>query len=104
MEKLIYSYLNTCYPDAYLIKSKFGYILFNIDRAAHFVANDEVYKFVVMRKPVVDRLVTLFSCSESDAELVYHNWFYSLPTYVKVNNATNETVLVKFESENNTTA
>ena len=102
MEKLIYLYLNTCYPDAYLLKSKFGYVLFNMDKAAHFVTDNDI-RFVVMRKPVVDRLVTLFSCSESDAELVYHNWFYSLPTYVKVNNATNETVLVKFESEYHTT-
>lgn len=101
MEKLIYSYLNTCYPDAYLLKSKFGYVLYNMDKAAHFVADD--IRFVVMRKPVVDKIVTLFSCSENDAEHVYLNWYNSLPTYVKVNNTTNETVLVRFESEYNTT-
>ena len=95
MRKLMYAYLNTCYPDAYLVKTKFGHVL--------YTKNGKTEDEIIMKINVVEKLVVLFSSHHHDAALIYNIWFYSRPIFEKVTNATNETVLVPVKVESNAT-
>jgi hypothetical protein len=91
----MFSYLNTCYPDAYLVKTKFGHVLYNKDGATEDV--------IVMKISVVKKLVDLFCCHQNDATRNFNIWYYSRPAFEKVTNSTNETIFVPVKVESNPT-
>ena len=102
MEKLMISYLNISYPKAYVYKSKFGNLMYNMDKELHF--ERMIYTtYEVRRIKVVEQLESLFSCSNYLAELVYHNWLSSRPIYECLINSTNENILVPVKTVTNTT-
>ena len=95
-------YLKTTYPKAYVYKSKFGCLIYNMDENTYCRLNDNT-KFQIMRNPTMNKLINLFCCNENVAQYVYGNWFESLPKYVMGKNTTNEDVLVPLETEYNLT-
>ena len=93
MEKLMFTYLCETYPDAYTYRSKVGDIL--------YVSKEHRLHFTYLN--VINQLVTLFCCSEYDADNAYENWKASRPIFVRAVNSTNEVVLLPLETECNTT-
>jgi len=102
VEKLMHLYLKTIYPKAYVYKSKFGSLIYNMDEATSFCLKFNT-KFHINKKSVVNQLMHLFCCDENVAENVYYNWFESLPVYVMGKNLTCEDVLVPLVTECNST-
>ena len=100
MEKLMMLYLNESYPNTYLVKSKFGEVLYQMNEGPLSSTSDSVS---VMRYKVVEQLENLFCCSNYMAEVVYYHWFHSRPLYERVTNSTNGYILVPTKTTCNTT-
>lgn len=75
------SYLNTSYPDSFILRTKFGDVLYN---------GKDDDKSAIMRYKTVEQLIDLFSCNDYDANVAFYNWFNSRPVYLSENNVTLE--------------
>lgn len=86
-------YLKTSYPNAYVYKTKFGNLIYNMDKERHFEMMT-YSNLSLNRNKVVEQLQNLFCCSDYLADTVYHNWWYSIPMYERMDSTTNTEVLV----------
>ena len=81
MEKLMWEYLNTAYPNSYKRETKFGLLTVLDD-------NDTT----VLQ--ALKRLSTMFSYSELEATIFIKKWVDSRPIGKPIPNSTNPDVLV----------
>jgi hypothetical protein len=88
----MFIYLNESYPNVYIYRCKFGDVLY--DGLGQMTIGRHA-----SRSDIAKKLTTLFSCDELDSYDVYDSWSASRPVYVGIKNATNENVLVPYESE-----
>lgn len=91
MKKLMFRYLCEAYPNAYTYRTKFGDVRYRKD--------DKEMAFHIDRRANVDKLMLLFSCRRETAESIFNEWCDRLPVYVRVENSTNESVLVPLQTE-----
>lgn len=89
MRRLMFTFLKEKYPNAYKYRSKFGDVTYA----------DKEMEFHVSRNEIVKQIQLLFSCDKGVAESTFLNWKESLPVYVRVENSTNESVLVPLQTE-----
>jgi hypothetical protein len=99
MEKLMFKYLNESHTSAYILRTKFGDLLYD-NQGSDFA----ITRQVPLKGTIVNQLKTLFSCDESYATNVFNNWKASLHVYVMIMNATNDSVIVPLETECNSTS
>jgi hypothetical protein len=82
LKRVIWSFLNTKYPDAYVKKTVFGNLCcINDDKHC------ETFK-------LTNELSVWFNIDKAVAKIYLDSWFLTLPVVVSVRNSTNPTVLV----------
>jgi hypothetical protein len=81
MEKLMWEYLDTAYPNSYKRETKFG-LLTVLD-------NNDTTVLQALK-----RLSTMFSCSELEATIFIKKWIDTRPIVRPIPNSTNHDVLV----------
>jgi hypothetical protein len=81
MEKLMWEYLDTAYPNSYRRETKFG-LLTVLDNSDTTVLQ------------ALKRLSKMFSCSELESTIFIKKWIESLPIVKPIDNSTNPDVLV----------
>jgi hypothetical protein len=82
VKKLIYIFLNTKYPDAFVKRTVFGNACYHNND--NFRGTNELSK----------EIGNWFDISKDDAKRYIDSWHYTLPVVVSLRNSTNPTVLV----------
>lgn len=95
MKKLMFAYLNTTYPNAYVYYCKFGYLVYYGDIKLFNVEGSDNH---ISRHYAINKLITLFDCNEDLATNMFEDWWRTLPMYERIPNTTNELVLVPHKS------
>ena len=83
MKKLVYLFLNTKYPDAFIKRTVFGDSCYRLN-GNYFTSTTEVSKV----------LSYWFNLSKDDAKRYIDSWHSTLPVVVSIRNSTNPAVLV----------
>ena len=95
MKKLIFEYLNTSYPNAHIIKTKFGNLLCGY--------NEDDCGWLGIRQDMVKTIIKLFSCNFIIADDIIKEWCETRPRFEYVKNSANEVILVSVKDELNKT-
>lgn len=95
MKKLVFEYLNTTYPNAYLKKTKFGNLLSGY--------NETDNGWLYVRKDMLETVMNLFGCNFLTADDYIIEWCETRPVFESVANSTNNEVLVLQKSPQVTT-
>ena len=95
MKKLIFEYLNTSYPNAYIKKTKFGNIL--------CAYNEDDCGWLRIRRNMEKTVMKLFSCNFGIADDIIKEWCETRPRFEYVKNSANEVILVSVKDELNKT-
>ena len=95
MKKLIFEYLNTSYPNAHIIKTKFGNLLCGY--------NEDDCGWLGIRRDMVKTIIKLFSCNFIIADDIIKEWCETRPMFESVKNSANEVILVSVKDELNKT-
>ena len=95
MKKLVFEYLNTTYPNAYVLSTKFGTLLCGY--------NEDDSNWLEVRRNMKETVMKLFSCNLITADDMIKEWCVTRPVFVSVLNSTNKIVLVLQESPQVTT-
>jgi len=81
LKRVIWTFLNTRYPNAYIKKTVFGDLC---------CLNDDYYETFKLTKEIS----VWFNIDKTVAKIYLDSWFLTLPVVVSVRNSTNPTVLV----------
>lgn len=110
LKRLMMSYLNTTYPEIYLLKLDFlGDIVQTFDESKQKGwfdengVNSSPDSWWMMRKKIISRLELMFSVDHVTADSVLNDWVNCRPKYEYVRNSMNEQVLVRVMEECHTT-
>jgi hypothetical protein len=95
VKKLVFEYLNTTYPNAYIRSTKFGNLLCGY--------NKDDSGWLYERKNMLETVMNLFNCNFLTADDYIIEWCESRPIYELVVNSTNDKVLVLQKSPQVTT-
>jgi len=90
VNKLVYIFLNTKYPDAHVKRCIFGELCYLDDK--NYVTNN-----------LLKEISSWFNVGENEADRYVKVWRSSLPVVVSLRNSTNPTVLVMETTVTNTT-
>lgn len=90
MRKLILKYLDETYPKSYIKETKFGNLL---------CFYDETW----IHGEVINTIQYLFSCNKDEARIVLEIWASSRPVHKNINNTTNPDILIRKQTEYNST-
>lgn len=86
VKKLVFEYLNTTYPNAYIRKTKFGILLCGY--------NKENSGWLYVRKNMLETVMNLFGCNFLTADDYIIEWCETRPVFESVKNSTSDEVLV----------
>ena len=106
MKRIMFSYLETLYPEIYLLKLDFlGDIVQTFDESKQKGwfddrgVNSSPDSWYMMRKKIISRLELMFSVDYTTADSVLNDWVNCRPKYEYVRNSMNEQVLVPVKEE-----
>jgi hypothetical protein len=101
MKKLMFSYLDTLYPELYILELDFlGDIVqtFDEERQADWLDNRRVGRgkgsWYDQRKEIIEGLMLMFCVNQVTAEIILDEWVWSRPKYKYVRESTEKQVLV----------
>ena len=101
MKKLMFSYLDTLYPELYILELDFlGDIVqtFDEERQADWLDNRRVGRgkgsWFDQRKEIIEGLSLMFCVTKVAAEIILDEWVWSRPKYKYVRKSVDEQVLV----------
>ena len=101
MKKLMFSYLDTLYPELYILELDFlGDIVqtFDEERQADWLDNRRVGRgkgsWFDQRKEIIEGLTLMFCVTQVAAEIILDEWVWSRPKYKYVRDSTDKQVLV----------
>jgi hypothetical protein len=86
VKKLVFEYLNTTYPNAYIRQTKFGILLCGY--------NKENSGWLYVRKNMLETVMNLFGCNFLTADDYIIEWCETRPVFESVKNSTSDEVLV----------
>lgn len=89
---MMFEFLDTFYPDVFLLRTKFGVI------PRYNIKGD--YALGEVKRKHVKMLCNFFSCDSDYGKDVYEQWLKSKSICVRIKNSTNDSVFVP-ESESN---
>ena len=106
MKWIMFSYLETLYPEIYLLKLDFlGDIVQTFDESKQKGwfddrgVNSSPDSWYMMRKKIISRLELMFSVDYTTADSVLNDWVNCRPKYEYVRNSMDEQVLVRVTEE-----
>jgi hypothetical protein len=106
MKRIMFSYLETLYPEIYLLKLDFlGDIVQTFDESKQKGwfddrgVNSSPDSWYMMRKKIISRLELMFSVDYTTADSVLNDWVNCRPKYEYVRNSMDEQVLVRVTEE-----
>jgi hypothetical protein len=101
MKKLMFSYLDTLYPELYILELDFlGDIVqtFDKERQEGWLDNRRVGRvkgsWFDLRKEIIEGLTLMFCVTEVTADIILNEWVWSRPKYKYVRDSMEEQVLV----------
>ena len=101
MKKLMFKYLDTMYPELYILELDFlGDIVqtFDEERQADWLDNRRVGRgkgsWFDQRKEIIEGLMLMFCVTEVTADIILNEWVWSRPKYKYVRKSVDEQVLV----------
>lgn len=106
MKRIMFSYLETLYPEIYLLKLDFlGDIVQTFDESKQKGwfddrgVNSSPDSWYMMRKKIISRLELMFFVDHVTADSVLNDWVNCRPKYEYVRNSMDEQVLVRVTEE-----
>jgi len=101
MKKLMFKYLETLYPELYILELDFlGDIVqtFDEERQADWLDNRRVGRgkgsWYDQRKEIIEGLTLMFCVTQVAAEIILDEWVWSRPKYKYVRESVDKQVLV----------
>jgi len=101
MKKLMFKYLETLYPELYILELDFlGDIVqtFDEERQADWLDNRRVGRgngsWFDQRKEIIEGLSLMFCVTKVTAEIILEEWVWTRPKYKYVRKSVDEQVLV----------
>ena len=101
MKKLMFSYLDTLYPELYILELDFlGDIVqtFDKERQEGWLDNRRVGRvkgsWFDLRKEIIEGLTLMFCVTEVTADIILNEWVWTRPKYKYVRDSKDEQVLV----------
>ena len=101
MKKLMFSYLDTLYPELYILELDFlGDIVqtYDKERQEGWLDNRRVGRvkgsWFDLRKEIIEGLTLMFCVTEVTADIILNEWVWSRPKYKYVRESVDEQVLV----------
>lgn len=97
MKKLIFSYLNSTYPDIYVLRSHSHGIEVNFIKTSD--SDKDKSTWFSTRREMIETIKLLFSVDGNTANNIIDEWVESRPHYEYVKNSTGESVLISVSNE-----
>ena len=91
----MFRFLDQMRPNMFVVKTKFGNVP-RYNREGDFIVGNE-------KRKDIEKLCHYFCLEYYQGKLIYENWMATKPTYVRVKNSTNDTVLVPESKVDNST-